>query len=451
MRLTLKQIRNFIFILSLVLLSGGIGFWAGDNEYQVSSIKYQVGKKIPFFSNSIENKQPPSSKQSLDFSLFWEVWERLEQSYLEKEDLDGEKMFYGAISGMTASLGDPYTVFLPPVDNKTSKEDLNGSFEGVGIQLGYKQGDKLAVIAPLKGMPAEKQGVKAGDFILHIKDEEKKIDRGTTGMTLPEAVKIIRGPRETVVTLTLLHEGERDSYEADLKRETIVIPSVELELGYLDDDNHWQELKEETQKEGIVAWLRLIRFGDLTDDQWDKAVEEIVASCQLPVASCKNCRDKGCMGVVLDLRNNPGGYLDGAVNLAGEFLDNDKVVVKQENSDGTSRVYKTRRFGRLTETPLVVLVNQGSASASEILAGALRDYDRAEIVGEKTFGKGTIQEAIDLREGAGLHVTTAKWLLPDGEWVHEKGIEPDVKVELDEEDQTRDLQLEKAAEILLKN
>jgi len=198
------------------------------------------------------------------------------------------------------------------------------------------------------------------------------------------------------------------------------------------EDEKWVE-----DENGEIAWLKLVRFGENTDSQWDEAVDKIK-------------RNKNIGGLVLDVRNNPGGYLEGSVNLAGEFLSKGELVVKQERSIGiTEQEYSVNRLGRLTEIPMVVLINQGSASASEILAGALRDHDRAKLVGEKSFGKGTIQEAEDLRGGAGIHITVARWLTPEGTWVHDEGLEPDVGVEDDLETEDVDEQLIKAAEMLL--
>lgn len=405
-----------------MLLSGGAGWWLGHRDLK---IRLSEQPKL-----EIINRSQPAVYQDVDMSLFWEVWDKLEAKYLMKDKLDTQKMVYGAISGMTASLEDPYTAFFPPKENKTAKENLNGAFEGVGIQLGYKQGNKLAVISPLEGMPAKAAGVRAGDLILKIVDENKDIDKETTGMSLPEAVEIIRGSKGTKVRLTLLHEGEEKPYVAEIVRGTIIVPSVEVIFGKI-EGGAWQE-----DEAGDIAWLKLVRFGEMTDGQWDQSIDRIK----------KNKRIKG---VVLDVRNNPGGYLNGSVNLAGEFLPQGTVITRQEQSIGrTSQEYLVSRIGRLTEMPLVVLINQGSASASEILAGALRDYDRAKLVGEKSFGKGTIQEAEDLRNNAGIHITVARWLTPKGTWVHEKGLEPDVEVKDDLETE-EDEQLIKAAELLL--
>jgi len=352
----------------------------------------------------------------VNMNLFWEVWGRLNEQYLDKKSLDVSKMVYGAIRGMTAALEDPYTAFLAPNDNARSKEDLSGEFGGVGIQLGFI--DKtLGVIAPLPDSPAEKVGIKAGDLILKIKDDLQKIDRDTQGISLTEAMDLIRGKEGTTVVLTIGREGESDLKEVAIVREQINVPSVDL--SFVDN--------------GQVAWLRVYRFGDKTKQEWDKAVGEILTK-----------KGGTFKGIILDLRNNPGGYLRGAVELAGDFVT-DGVVVQQEGRDKTEK-FSVNGEARLSEVPLVVLVNQGSASASEILAGALRERLGVKVVGEKTFGKGTVQEAQELSEGAGLHVTIARWLLPSGKNIHGEGLEPDVviKYEQNKDNPDFDNQLEKA-------
>ncbi len=393
--------------------------------YKSSELGVRV--KLRDRSPRVEIKREIPEDKPQDFSLFWTVWDTLEETFLDKSALVSNKMIYGAIKGLTASLGDPYTVFLPPKENKEAKEDLDGSFEGVGMQLGFKDEDKLAVIAPLRGMPAEGAGIKAGDLILRIVDEEKKVDRDTMGISLPEAVNLIRGPKGSIVKLTLLHEGEKEPYVAEIKRGIIIVSSVELEI--ID------------KEEGKVAYLKLLRFGDRTSSEWDKAVEEILI------------KESGLRGVILDVRNNPGGYLSGSVFIASEFLDKG-VVVKQESSSGKKESFSVdpkEKQGKLLKIPLVVLVNEGSASASEIVAGALQYYNRAKVVGAKTFGKGTIQEAQDVgTEGAGLHVTTARWLLPNDENIDRQGIRPDFEVKTETEETEDDLQLEKAIEVLLR-
>jgi len=399
MKIRLAQIRLFFFCLFLIFVSGFFGYKFGRGE-----LRFFPQKTSSFEVNF-------SNPKNIDFSLFWDVWQRLEKSFLDKKALDPQVMYWGAIKGMVESLEDPYTVFLPPSDNKQAKEDLSGEFEGVGIQLGYKD-SQLAVIAPLKGTPAYAVGVKAGDLILKIDDKE------TAGITLPEAVKLIRGPKGTKIKLTLLHEGEKEPYEAVIVRDKITVPSVELE--FVDD----------------VAYLKLTRFGDNTGEEWERAVGEIL-------------RKNGVRGVVLDLRDNPGGYLSGAIFIASEFLDKG-VIVQQERASGVKETFSVNRQGKLTKIKLVVLVNEGSASASEIVAGALQDYGRSKIVGQKTFGKGTIQEAQELENGAGLHVTTARWLLPNGRSIDKEGIRPDIEIK-DNPETEEDEQLEKAKQILISN
>lgn len=410
LRLSLKQLRTAVVIGALMLISGGVGW-----KLALTKLERQ-----------------PIKQTTVNMELFWRVWDKLQESYLIKEDLKPQEMVWGAIKGMTAALDDPYTVFLPPEQNKTVKEQLNGAFEGVGIQLGFKD-NQLAVIAPLAGMPAEAVGVRAGDLILHIKDAAKEVDVDTAGMSLPEAVKIIRGKKGTPVSLTLLHEGESEPVTVEIVRDTIVIKSVKVKFGRVDEVGKWVD-----GGQPAVAYLWLSRFGGRTEQEWNEAVREIVRYRQ-PLA-----------GIVLDLRNNPGGYLQGAVRYASEFLEPGLFVVKQEDARGNIETYSVKGRGRLLSQPMVVLVNGGSASSSEILSGALQDHGRAKLVGEKTFGKGTIQEALDLGEGAGLHVTTAKWLLPSGRWVNEiKGITPDIEVEDDKKTTDIDEQLVKAVELLL--
>lgn len=386
---------------------------------------FSTGYLLGFYGFKIESgrfpdvkitRELPKNRQDVDFSLFWEVWDTIDSSYYDKSKIDVSRMVYGAISGLTASLGDPYTAFLPPDENKIVEEDLSGSFEGIGIQIGFKA-KNLAVIAPLPDSPAEEAGIKAGDFIVGIKDEGKKIDTGTTGITLNEAVKLIRGKAGTKITLLLLRDGLKDPIKVDLQREKVDVPSV-----IIDFPNQ------------STAHIKLLKFGADTGTEWQTAVAKVIAnSVQVT-------------GVVLDLRNNPGGYLQGAVDIAGEFLDKGSVVVI-ENKSGLKNEFKTTKQGRLTDKKVVILINNGSASASEILAGALSEIKSFKLVGETTFGKGTIQEPLQLKKGSSLHITTAKWLTPKGVWVNEKGLTPDIEIE-DDPETTIDEQLQKAIKLL---
>ena len=408
-KINFPKVRKFILIvLACAILFGG-GYALGASGFKASLNK---------FPNVTISRTIPPNKQNVDFSLFWRVWDTLSAKYFDKSKLNPGKMVYGAISGMVSAVGDPYTVFLAPEENKIVEEDLNGTLEGVGIQIGYR-GTQLAVIAPLPDTPAEKAGVKAGDFIIGIKDEAKDIDQGTSGMSVPDAVSIIRGRAGTKVTLTLLREATPEPVVVELTRARIDVPT--LITTYVGEGE-------------TVAHIRLLKFGGETEAEWNKAVREIL-------------RKDSVEAVVLDLRNNPGGYLQSAVDVASDFLKTGSVVVTEERGDGTKNQFKVERLGLLTSTPTVVLVNEGSASASEILAGALRDVRKISLVGGKTFGKGTIQEPIDVDGGAGLHVTIARWLTPNGTWVNEKGLEPDVVIE-DDEATPEDEQLNKAIELL---
>lgn len=431
--MTLSQIRLIVLTFTMILIVGWVGYFIGKHEVRsygdvIDGLKMEVGSE-----NTDNSPKIIRGDEKADMRLFWQVWAELEDSYLFQDKIDYKKMVYGAIEGMTSALGDPYTAFYPPSENQTSKENLNGQFFGVGIQLGYKK-DQLVVIAPISGMPAEAAGVKAGDYILKIVDEKKGFEEETYNMGVMDAVEVIRGEKGTAVKLTLLHEGESEPYEVEIIRDEIIVPSVEVSFGKVIDGVFVTENIDENEK--VVAHLKLTRFGELTDDQWDKSIDEILSRGEL------------VEGVVLDVRNNPGGYMQGAINLAAEFLPVGKVVVKQESSKYPNQEFKTERYGRLLTMPLVVLMNQGSASASEILAGALSEHNRAKLVGVTSFGKGTIQSVDDYNNGAGLHITIARWLTPEGNWIHEKGIEPDVKVEFYDGVQS-DIQLSAAADTVL--
>lgn len=423
MKITLSQIRRFTLILIFIFVSGYVGYSLGTKQYFS-----QVSKNASSNSTEILNKKTPSNKNNIDFSLFWNVWDKLESNYLYRKDLDAKKMVYGAISGMVVSLGDPYTVFLPPTENNATKEDLRGDFEGVGIQIGYNKDQKITVVAPLSESPAEKAGIKTGDVIVKIIDEKNKVDKDTAGLSLPEAVSLIRGKKGTKVTLIIQRGSEKETRTFLLSRETIVVKSAEVAF--------------QSKNNKKVAVLKLSRFGDRTETEWKDAVDAIIKEEQ---------KNKNFSGIIFDLRNNPGGYLQGAVFIGSEFLQSGVVVQQDRGSDGKEQ-YNINRQGRLLKEPMVVLINGGSASASEIVSGFLKENKRATVVGEKSFGKGTIQEAEDVGDGAGLHITIARWLLPSGKSIDKEGIMPDIEVKInpDEKDQTKDLQLDKALEILTK-
>jgi len=400
-----------LLIVSVAVVIFGFGYRAG--QYNAGK-SLQAGPAQNFSVTNLEEK----NVHNIDFSLFWETWNALEQHYVDKEKLKTKTLYYGAIKGMVASVGDAYTFFLTPEENKQSKDDLEGTFEGIGAELGLKN-NEIVIVAPLKNSPAEKAGIRAGDIILEVDG------KSVQGWTINQAVSKIRGPKGKPVALTLFRVSEE--LTITLKREAINVPFVELRF------------------EKGVAVIELTRFGENTNRLWDQSVDSIVRNIQLGTVK----------GIVLDMRGNPGGFLDGAVYVASEFLPRGSVVVKQEFADNSHDDFTVEREGKLLKIPVVVLVNQGSASASEIVAGALQDYKRAQIVGERSFGKGSVQQAIDLSEGAGVHVTVSKWILPLGKWINEKGIEPDVVItntikEGNTPGRTDDLQLDKAIELLLK-
>lgn len=390
-----KKIRNIFLVLAILSV--------------VSLVSFRVGQGYKIID-----------KNELDLSMMWKVKDRLSSLYLDKNKIDKKSMEYGAIKGMVASIGDPYTVYLTPEENKSSNEELEGEFGGVGISLGYKDGT-LAVMTTLSDTPAERAGLKTNDLILKIVDKGNKVDKDTTGISLAEAVKLIRGKIGSEVILTMYRE-DKGKFDVVLKRDNIVVKSVELE---------WKELNGKK-----IAWVKLNKFSENVFKEWPIVVNEI-----------KNNEGNNFGGIVLDLRNNPGGYLEASVFVASDLIS-DGVVVKQDSTTGLTQEYKVDQSRRnLLKEKLVVLVNEGSASASEILAGALKEYNRSKLVGKKTFGKGTVQQPEDFSDGSGLHVTIAKWLLPSGKNIHGEGVAADVEVEAGT-DANKDLQLEKAMEVL---
>ncbi len=412
----LKSINGTLVLIALISFLAG--WQLGHRDLQIQWNQYHP-------SVTIQNKQPPQNI-TVDFKLFWDVWDLVSKDYRDKTAIDPQKMFYGAIQGMVAAIGDPYTMFLPPEAQQATSEDLGGSFSGVGLELGFNKDKHLVVMAPLEDTPASKADIKANDLIVKINGKD------TSSMAITDAVKLIRGPKGTDVTLTIFRDGETQTRDVKLTRDTIVVKSVKLSF-------------ENTASGKKIAWIKLTRFGERTTAEWNDAVSQILAS--------------GSQGIILDVRNNPGGLLDDAVYIGSEFLDGgDVVIVEDGNKQKTYQ--KVNRQGKLLKLPMVVLVNKGSASASEIVAGALQDRNRAKMVGEQTFGKGTVQEALELPGGTGIHITTARWLTPNLRWANATdGFEPDVKVVLptatssatpapSAASQRDDLQLQKALELL---
>ncbi|MFH1780979.1 MAG: S41 family peptidase, partial [Candidatus Nealsonbacteria bacterium] len=350
--------------------------------------------------------------QGLDFSLFWEAWRTLEENFVDNSKMDYQKMIYGAVSGMTSSLKDPYTVYMPPEDAKIFKEDVSGEFTGVGMEIGIRNGE-LTVIAPLEGTPAQQAGLMAGDKIVKIDDTF------TADLTTDEAVKLIRGEKGTKVVLTIFREDWLQAKDFEIIRDVIEVPSLKL-----------------TMKEGNIAYINLYQFSEIATGAFNKTAAEILAS---PA-------DR----IILDLRNNPGGYLEVAQDIAGWFLKKGELVTIEDFGGSIeNEEYRSLGSGRLSSYPLVILINKGSASASEILAGALRDNRNIQLIGTQSFGKGSVQTLKELKKGS-LKVTVAKWLTPKGTLIDKEGLKPDIEIELTEKDidAGKDPQLEKAIEII---
>jgi carboxyl-terminal processing protease len=371
-----------------------------------------VGFSIGFYYGEIEGRTKIAPSNDLDMSLFWEAYNLLKEKYVDTEKFDSEQMVYGAISGMVESLDDPYTVFFDPEDAKIFEEDVSGEFQGVGMEIAIKD-NQLTVVSPLDGTPAQRAGMKSGDKILKVDDIS------TVDITIDKAVKIIRGPEGSEVCLTVYREEWGEIKEIKIVREMIKIPSVKWELK---DDN--------------IAYIKIYHFSGTAGHDFADMASEVL--------------DSSARKIVLDLRNNPGGYLETSQNIAGWFVEKGQIVTIEDFGDKRdTREYKAKGPAKFASYPMVVLINEGSASASEILAGALRDNRGVKLIGEKSFGKGTVQELAKLTEGS-LKITVASWLTPNGDQITDNGLEPNIKVELTEEDfdQDKDPQLDKAIEIL---
>jgi carboxyl-terminal processing protease len=348
--------------------------------------------------------------ENVDFSLFWETWRQAEMNFLDRTEMDYQAMIYGAIAGMVNSLGDPYTNFFKPQEAEEFEQQLSGKYQGIGTVVGIRD-EQLIIISPFKDSPAERAGLKPEDKILKIEGVY------TTDITIEKAVELIKGPEGTKVKLLIEREEWENTKEIEIQRELIKIPTLEWEI----------------KNEDIVL-VRMYQFNGILTSEFRKIVPEILNS--------------KCNKIILDLRNNPGGYLSTAQDIAGWFLEKGMLVVSEdEGEDKEQKVYKSKGPATLSSFPVVVLINNGSASASEILAGALRDQKDAQLVGETSFGKGSVQKPIILSDGSFLKVTIARWLTPSGHCINDMGLEPDIIVE-EGDDVEKDLQLEKAIEII---
>lgn len=356
--------------------------------------------------------------EDVDFALFWKAWNTVNEKFVRTKvastTTDQDKV-YGAIKGMVDSINDPYTVFFPPAEATSFESEIEGNFEGVGMEMGIK-GEVLTVITPLKGSPAEKAGIRPGDKVIQI---EGKM---TTDYSIDQAVKLIRGKKGTSVTLLVVREGVEKPIEIKIIRDTINLPTIDTKLD---------------PKTNIFT-IKLYTFSAQSAALFRNALREFVES--------KSNK------LILDLRGNPGGFLDSAVDMASWFLAPGKAVVMEDYGNGKTQVVeRSRGYNIFNENlRMIILIDGGSASASEILAGALSEYGKAKLVGTKSFGKGSVQEYIKLNSETALKVTVARWLTPNGKSISEGGLTPDVEVKLTAEDVVagRDLQMNKAIELL---
>ena len=343
------------------------------------------------------------SDENIDFSLIKKTLDQIFVNYIDQDKIDLEKMTYGAISGMVDALDDPYTEFFDPKGTEDLQETITGSFEGIGLQIAIRD-KKLTAISPIKGTPAEKAELKPKDIILAINGES------TSNLSINEAVNKIRGEKGTKVTLTIERDGS--SFDVDIVRAVINVPTVDWEL--IGSDN--------------IAHLGIYHFSNTTYQDFKKVASEILNS--------------EAKGIILDLRGNPGGLVSQAVDIAGWFLNKGQIVIVERDKDGNEVETKSNGPSNLSHYPLVILIDEGSASAAEILAGAIKDNRNILTVGEKSFGKGTVQKVISLSNKLTLKLTIAEWLTPNRNVIDGEGITPDIEIEYNENDS----QLEKALE-----
>ena len=355
------------------------------------------------FGRSIAPVNDISKK--VDMSLFWQVWDTLDKNYVEKDKVEDTDKVYGAIKGLVQSYNDPATVFLTPEETEEFNNLNSGKyFEGIGAELGYSDGS-IIIVAPIDGSPAKEAGIRPGDLILAVDDYEVK-----SGDNIYDIVAKIRGESGTKVSLKVLHKGELEPVVLEITRGEITVPSMTLK--YVGDSND-------------VAYIDIARFTESSLSEWESKWDSVAQDVQR----------SGVDKVLIDLRGNPGGYFDAAVYAADDFLDTGKIISKQEDGNGNVQTFEAKSDGKLLGKKVVIIVDEGSASASEIFTGALQQNKVATVVGTKTFGKGTAQTVIDLADGSSVHVTILKWLLPDGTWLNEENpITPDVEVENSAED-----------------
>lgn len=408
---TYKSMQRITVTLASIVLIG-IAFFTG---LQVGTHQETDASTLP--NISFTRSTPP---EGVDFSPLWKAWHLLDEKYVpagtSTDVLSDDEKLWGAIQGLARAYGDPYTVFLPPAENEMFNEEISGEFGGVGMEIGRRD-NMLMVIAPLRGTPAESAGVLAGDYIIEIEGES------TENMTVDSAVKIIRGEPGTTVSMRLAREGASSFIDVSIVRDHIKIPTIETEL----------------RKDDIFV-IELYNFGQTSPSYFRNAMREFVLS--------------GSDKLVIDLRGNPGGYLEASIDIASWFLPMGKTVVRESYGDGAKEIVH-RSKGYNVYKPnwdVVVLIDQGSASASEIVAGALSEHSIATLIGEQSFGKGSVQELVPVTPQTSLKVTIARWLTPNGVSISENGLTPDIVVPytLEDREAERDPQFDRAIEFLTK-
>lgn len=367
---------------------------------------YVVGQSglgsVQIFAN--QGGTPANLEDS--FSPFWEVWDLVHARYVE-QPVDDEQLIEGAIEGMLATLDDPHTRYLSPEDQALTRENMAGEIQGIGAEVSEEEGS-IVIVSPIEGSPAEAAGLQPGDILLTADGVE------LSGLSVIEAAQLVRGPKGTVVVLDVEREGER--FEVSIERDTIKIASVRGEM-----------------LEGNLAYVRLTQFGEHSDEELEELLTSLTA--QNPD------------GLILDLRRNPGGSLETAVNIADQFLP-EGVILHERFGNGRQTDFDSSDEGLADDLPLVLLIDEGSASASEVLAGAIQDRERGVLIGQTSFGKGTVQSWQQLSNGGGVRITTARWLTPDDNWIHEAGLTPDYFIPVTE-DGEEDSQLQAAISFLL--
>jgi carboxyl-terminal processing protease len=362
-------------------------------------IGYQAGHKgFIFIPKNFQVVSQNNAPTTVDYSLLWKAIDVLNQKYIDKP-VDQQKILYGAVSGAVSALGDPYTTFFPPEQLTNFQTQLKGSFGGIGAEVGEKNGN-IVVIAPLDGTPAKAAGILSGDIISQVDGQS------TAGWTVDQAVGKIRGPKGTQVTLQIVRQGQDKPLTFKITRDTIVVKSVKWSYKTVSVNGQQKN----------VAVITISEFGDDTTGLMNQAVNDILTH--------------NVSGIIVDLRNNPGGYLQSAVDAASNWVSSSDLVVSEAHSDGTTVTYKGEGNPRLAGIKTIVMINGGSASAAEILSGALADNGFAKLLGEKSFGKGSVQELVDLPGGSAVKVTVAKWITPGGVNLNHNGLDPDIPVKL---------------------